>query len=175
MTPTQLETAVAAWLNAVRGARELVKGRIGEAPAPAVPYIMYSVDVLELPDSIPTHDDGTTQTVRASAVPVEIALSIVGDLAAPATARNDAARLLLTLRMSQRTADVLAMAGLAGVGPVRNMSAVEVGTMRQRFDTRVTLSAILTAEAATETIGQVEIGVFEHTIPTSFQLQIAES
>lgn len=174
MTITQIETAVAAWLNAVRGARELVKGRIGEAAAPSVPYLMYSVDVVQLPDSIPTRIADDTQTAGAVAV-LEVALSFVGDIAPGHSARNDASLIMLSLRHSQRTADILAVAGLMGVGSITNMTALEVGTLRQRYDCRLTLSATLTADAEAETIHTVEAGFFEHTLPFSTTIDITES
>ncbi len=174
MTITEIETAVAAWLNAVRGARLLVKGRIGEGAAPAVPYLMYAVDLTELPDSIPVDTD-TLQTARAPDTRLEVAMSVVGDIAAGnRSARNDAATLALSLRHSQRTADVLAQCGLWGVSPIRNLTAVEVGAMRQRYDFTVTLSAILTADAPAETIHEVTAGVYELTIPTQVDITITE-
>lgn len=174
MTITEIESAVAAWLNAVRGARQLVKGRIGEAAAPAVPYLMYSVDITELPSSIPVDMD-IAQTARAPDTRVDVTMSVVGDIASGAhAARNDAATLVLSLRHSQRTADVLAQCGLWGVSPIRNLTAVEVGAMRQRYDLTVTLSAILTADAPAETIHEVTAGVYELTIPTQVDITITE-
>lgn len=175
MTITEIESAVAAWLNAVRGARQLVKGRIGEAPAPAVPYLMYAVDLTQLPDSIPVDLGATAQTARAPDTRLEVVLSVVGDITSAAhSARNDAAALALSLRHSQRTTDVLAQCGLWGMSPIRNLTAVEVGTMRQRYDLTVTLSAILTADAPAESIHQVTAGVFELTIPTQVDITITE-
>lgn len=175
MTITELESAVAAWLNAVRGARQLVKGRIGEAPAPAVPYLMYAVDIAELPAHMPLDTDGTTQTVRAPDTRVEVPISVVGDITTGGhSARNDAAAFVMSLWQSQRTADMLAQCGLWGVGPVRNLTAVEVGTMRQRYDFTVTLSAILTADAPAETIESVTAGIYELTIPTQINVTITE-
>lgn len=174
MTITEIETAVAAWLNAVRGARQLVKGRIGEAAAPALPYLMYAVDITELPSSIPV-DVGATQTARAPDTRVEVIMSVVGDITAGGhAARNDAATLALSLRHSQRTVDVLAQCGLWGVSTIRNLTAVEVGAMRQRYDLTVTLSAILTADAPAETIHEVTAGVYELTIPTQVDITITE-
>lgn len=174
MTLTDLETAVASWLNAVRGPRELVKGRIGEAAAPAVPYVMYSIDAVgELSALFEVEDDGTIQRTQASDTSVTVVMSVVGDLPG-APARNDALRILLTLGHSQRTADLLGKAGFLGLNGPRNMSAVEVGAMRQRWDCSVELSAILTAEAPSETIGGLEVGIYEHTIPTQIILDITE-
>lgn len=175
MTITEIETAVAAWLNAVRGARQLVKGRIGEAAAPSVPYLMYSVDIAELPSSIPVDMGSGAQTARAPDTRIEVIMSVVGDIATGGhAARNDAAALVLSLRHSQRTADMLAQCGLWGVSPIRNLTAVEVGTMRQRYDLTVTLSAILTADASAETIHEVTAGVYELTIPTQVDITITE-
>lgn len=172
MTLTQVESAVAAWLNAVRGARALVKGRIGEAAAPAVPYLMYSVGTVELPDSIPVAMD-VSQTARAPDTVVEVNISVVGDITTGGhAARNDATALVLSLRHSQRTLDIKAAAGVWGVSQVQNMSALEVGTLRQRYDLTVTLSVILTADAAPETIEKVTTGIYELTIPT--QINVTE-
>ena len=52
MTLTEIETATAAWINAVRGARVLVKGRIGEAAAPEAPYVMFAANLVEMPDFV---------------------------------------------------------------------------------------------------------------------------
>lgn len=174
MTITQLETLVVSWLNAVRGARELVKGRIGEAAAPSVPYLMFSVDVVQLPDSIPNRITGNTQTAAAVVGQVEIAMSFVGDLPAPHSARNDATSTLISLRHSQRTADIYAGAGLMAVGPITNLSGLETGAMRQRFDCRLTLSATLTADADAETIHSLSAGIFEHTKPFTTTIVITE-
>lgn len=172
MTLTQIETAVAAWLNAIRGARQLVKGRIGEAPVPAVPYLTYSVDLVDVPDLVPVDLGTTTQTARASATPIELVVQFVGDLPDGHVARNDAAAAVLSLRHSQRWADLYTAAGLAGVSPIRNLSQLETGAMRQRFDVRLTLSAILTADAPAELIETVQAGIYESTIPTVITLEI---
>jgi hypothetical protein len=157
MTLTELENAFGLTLAAIMPARELVKGRVGDAAVPATPYVMYEAEDITLPDSpvVSISDDETTQTVSA-VTPVTFLLNFVGG-----NAQSDAVRFSLALRLSQRTADLWKVCGLWGVSQIIDLSAVENGTMRARAEVRVTLSATLHIEHAAELIETVDIEITE--------------
>ena len=135
-TIVEVEDAVAALLAAL--GRTVIQGRIGEAPNPAEPYAMWSLDNLELSDFpvITVDDAGTEQSIVSTNTPLEFLVNIVGG---PAMA--DAVRFGLSLRQSQRTLDLYALCGLSGLTPFQNLSSLEVGTYRQRIEFRLTLFA----------------------------------
>lgn len=173
MTESDIESAVAEWLNAVRGSRVLVKGAIGESPAPSVPYVRYQLAGVQLPDFVALETGPTEQSARAADTRLTFLIDVVGDVGAD-TARRAAGRLALTLRHTQRTADLFAVAGLWSVGEIRNLTAVELGTMRQRMQFQLTLSAILTAETAEESMHTVQTGIHELTIPHTITITTTE-
>lgn len=166
MTPLQLEQAVADWLVLAAPGRVLVKGRVGEAAAPDGPYVLYWLERYTLPDSprVSVPAPFIDQKVEAPATPCEFGIVVVGDRAGQ-TARDDALRLCLSLRQTQRSADLLKVCGLMGVSEVANRSALETGTHRSRADFRLTLSAILDLSEPGEVIEQVDLGIHELTIP----------
>lgn len=171
-TIPDIETAIAAWLKKVAGGRQIVKGRIGEAPAPNDPFIMYALEDIDLPNSVESKilDDGT-QMASAPDTTVTFVLEVVGDMNAE-SARAAAARLQLTLYHSQRTADIFGSVGFWSVGSAQNLSGLEVGAMRQRFRIPLVLSAKLAAFDAPETIEQVDLGIHELTIPHDIEITV---
>lgn len=141
-TLTQVENAFAAVLALLPG-REIVQGRIGEGPVPATKYSVWSLDGLEFSDFPIKRVDGVEQLVIATSTPLEFLVNICGG-----DAMADAAQFALSFRQSQRLADLYRLCGLSGISRLQNLSAVEVGTFRQRVELRVTLfaSVDLTAE-----------------------------
>lgn len=172
-TPTQIENAVGAWLAAAMPARVLVRARIGEAPAPASPYLLYSLDAVEAPDSIRSETSEDAQRIEAADSRLTFVIEVVGDRPGQ-TVRDDALRLGLSLRATQRTGDLFKVCGLWALGPLQNLTALETGTMRQRVRFTLTLSATLDSTETPETIGEVETGVFEGTIPAEITIQTTE-
>ena len=141
------------------GSRVLVRGNIGESPAPSSPYVIYRLAVTKHPEFTRTEYTSTDQIVRANTT-VEFAVSVVGNRSG-STAMDDATRIALGLRLTQRTGDLYALCGLWGVEPVQDLSGVEVGTMRTRADFRVSLSVSTDITAPREWIAEVETTVTE--------------
>ena len=162
-TVTEIETACATYLRAMFPTeRVLVQGNIGEGPAPSGPSLIWRLDTLEPPDFTVTEISETEQLIEAHGVPMEFVVTVLGDRVGQ-SARDDAMRLVLGLRQTQRTADLLAVCGFMGVGEVRNLSALETGTMRQRAEFRLMLSASLHLAATPETINVVDLELHEPT------------
>lgn len=133
-TIAQVEDAVAALLSAL--GRTVVQGRIGEAGAPSSPYAMWSLESLELSDFPVITIDGLTQTIISTNTPLEFLINLVGG-----PAMVDATKFGLSLRQTQRTADLYKLCGLSGLTPFLNLAALETGTYRQRIEFRLTLFA----------------------------------
>lgn len=153
-TLVQVEDAVAALLVAL--GRTVVQGRIGEDGAPATPYAMWRLDRIQLDDFTRTTISGTDQIVIATNTPLEFVINIVGG-----AAMADTVKFALSLRQSQRAADLYKLCGLSGVGPFQDLSAVEVGTFRQRVEHRLTLFTALDLTAPAELIETMCINVVE--------------
>lgn len=143
-TLTQVEDAFAAVLALLPG-REIVQGRIGEGPAPSVKYSIWSLDGLELSDFPVKTIDGVVQRVISTSTPLEFLVNICGG-----NAMADASQFALSFRQSQRLADLYRLCGLSGISRLQNLSAVEVGTYRQRVELRVTLFAAVELSAPAE-------------------------
>lgn len=131
-TITQVEDAFAALLSQL--GRVVVQGRIGEGAAPANPYSMWSLESLELSDFPVITVDGLQQRIVSTNTPLIFLVNIVGG-----QAMSDAARFGLSFRQSQRLNELYKFCGLSGISPMTDVSAVEVGTYRQRVQLRVTL------------------------------------
>lgn len=142
-TITQVEDAFAAVL-ALTG-RVLVQGRIGEGSAPSSPYAMWSLDNLELDIRPVRQIDGLVQRVISVNTPLVFLVNICGG-----NAMADAAQFALSFSQSQRLGDLYKLCGLSGISPLQNLSAVEVGTYRQRAELRVTLFAAVELTAPAE-------------------------
>jgi hypothetical protein len=140
-------------------ARTLVRGLIGEGPAPASPYIVYGVENFAMPSFMRTENTETEQIIRAN-TPVTMRVTVVGDRAG-ASVHDDAARLAMALHATQRTADLYKICGLFGTEPMQDLSKLEVGTMRARSDFRVLLSVPLDLTAPREVFDEVELTVTE--------------
>lgn len=153
-TLIQVEDAVAARLVAL--GRTVVQGRIGEDGAPATPYAMWRLDRIEMGDFTRTVLDGADQIVIATNTPLEFVINIVGG-----AAMADMVKFALSLRQSQRTADLYKLCGLSGFGPMQDLSALEVGTFRQRVEVRLTLFTALDLTAPVELIETICVNVLE--------------
>lgn len=174
-TIEMVERAVGLWLLKLKGTRELVRGLVGESAAPKVPYIRWNLTDVEFPDFIPVTMPGTgRQIAYASDVPMTFVIEVCGNLLRGETAADSARRLVLSLRHTQRTADLYRVAGLRGVSGIQNLTDVEVGAMRQRMRFTLTLSATLCAQAPEETMHTVTTGIHELTIPHTVELTTTE-
>lgn len=155
-TLTQVEDAFAAVL-ALTG-RALVQGRIGEGPSPSTPYAMWSLDNLELSDFPVKTISGLNQIIIATNTPIEFLINICGG-----NAMADASRFALSFRQSQRLGDLYKLCGLSGISQLQNLSAVEVGTFRQRIELRVTLFAAIDLTAPAELLETSCVNVLERS------------
>lgn len=144
-TITQVEDAFAALLSQL--GRVVVQGSIGEGPAPAQPYAMWNQESIELSDFPLIIVDGTQQHIISTNTPLIFLVNIVGG-----AAMQDAAKFGLSFRQSQRLNELYKFCGLSGISPMQDVSAVEVGTFRQRVQLRVTLFAAVDLLAAPETL-----------------------
>lgn len=144
-TITQVEDAFAALLSQL--GREIVQGRIGEAPVPARPYAVWDLENLELSDFPIIKVNGANQRIISTNTPLIFLVNIVGG-----PAMQDAAKFGLSFRQSQRLNELYKFCGLSGISPMTDVSAVEVGTFRQRVQLRVTLFAAVDLFAAPETL-----------------------
>lgn len=164
-TLDELKRRVSEVLQVVRPGM-VIEGRAGEAAAPVRPYALFSVESVAPVDfpivSYDELDPPTIQTVTSTATPVEFLIEAVGG-----AAMGDAFRMCLTLRTSQRCFDLYAICGLMGVTAPVNLSALEVGTMRQRAQFRLTVSAALDFTADAETIEHISATAFDRTVTVS--------
>jgi len=162
-----LTRAVSRVLQTIRPASgAVVVGRVGEVAAPAVPYILFSIESVT-PQASPVvsysdEDPPVTQTVTATAVPIVFLVEVIGG-----AAMGDAFRAALALRVSQRSFDLWAIAGLMDITAPTNLSALEVGTMRQRAQFRLALSAALDYSIGAETIEHLTIVANGETVTVS--------
>lgn len=164
---TDVENAVAALLVLSTG-REIVQGRVGEGAVPAVPFVLWDLDRIEIQDFTRTElfdpsaivnpnvivlsdgdpeevQTGTQQIIISPNTPLEFVVNMIGG-----SAMADMVRFALSLRQSQRTGDLYKLCGLSGVGPILDLSAVEIGTYRQRVEMRLTLFTALDLTAPAE-------------------------
>lgn len=153
-TITQVEDAFAAVL--ALGGREIVQGRIGEGPVPSDPYAMWSLDNLEIDIRPVRLIDGMLQRVISVNTPLVFLVNICGG-----NAMADAAQFALSFSQSQRLGDLYKLCGLSGISPLQNLSAVEVGTYRQRAELRVTLFAAVELTAPAELLENIDVTVSE--------------
>lgn len=142
-TITQVEDAFAALLSQL--GRVVVQGRIGEGPVPATPYAMWDLESIELTDFPTITVDGVEQHIVSTNTPLIFLVNVVGG-----SAMQDAAKFGLSFRQSQRLNELYKYCGLSGISPITDVSAVEVGTFRQRVQLRVTLFAAADLLAAPE-------------------------
>lgn len=175
---TDVENAVAALLVSATG-REIVQGRIGEGAVPAAPFVLWDLDRIDIQDFTRTElfepeaianpnvivlSDGNPEAVSTEAqqiiispnTPLEFVINMIGG-----SAMADMVRFALSLRQSQRTADLYKLCGLSGVGPMLDLSAVEIGTYRQRVEMRLTLFTALDLTAPAELLETTRIHVVE--------------
>lgn len=144
-TITQVEDAFAALLSQL--GRVVVQGRIGEDGAPASPYAMWDLESVELSDFPTITVDGVEQHIISTNTPLIFQVNIVGG-----PAMTDAVKFGLSFRQSQRLNELYKFCGLSGISPPQDVTAVEVGTFRQRVQLRVTLFAAVDLLAAPETL-----------------------
>lgn len=144
-TITQVEDAFAALLSQL--GRVVIQGRIGEGAAPAQPYAMWDLESLELTDFPLVTVDGVSQHIVSTNTPLIFLVNVVGG-----AAMSDAVKFGLSFRQSQRLNELYKFCGLSGISPMQDVSAVEVGTFRQRVQLRVTLFAAVDLLAAPETL-----------------------
>lgn len=171
----QISNAVALYIKDVFGnTRQVIKGKVGEVPAPASPYAMYWVEGIELSDhtvNTPLDDQlNDNQIVSSRATPITYGINVVGG----DDAHNDAIVLSLAARASKRRFDLYKVCGFVGATQVINLSALETGTMRGRAQFMLSVSAALDFEIYEGTIGSVDIGLNELTIPHSETIRIDE-
>ena len=144
-TITQVEDAFAALLSQL--GRVVVQGRIGEDGAPASPYAVWDLESVELSDFPTITVDGVEQHIISTNTPLIFQVNIVGG-----SAMTDAVKFGLSFRQSQRLNELYKFCGLSGISPMQDVTAVEVGTFRQRVQLRVTLFAAVDLLAAPETL-----------------------
>lgn len=144
-TITQVEDAFAALLSQL--GRVVVQGSIGEGAAPSVPYAMWNQESIELSDFPLITVDGVEQHIISTNTPFVFLVNIVGG-----QAMQDAVKFGLSFRQSQRLNELYKYCGLSGISQLQDVSAVEVGTFRQRVQLRVTLFAAVDLLAAPETL-----------------------
>lgn len=147
-----VENALAALLPGATG-RIVVQGRAGEDGAPAAPYVMWRLDWLELPDFTITESESGEQVIIAANTPIEFVLNWAGG-----NAMADAVAFGLSLRQSQRAFDLWRLCGLSGLGRMQDLSALEVGTFRQRVEVRL---ALFTAVDLTAPLELIETSVIQ--------------
>lgn len=142
-TITQVEDAFAALLSQL--GRVVVQGRIGEGSAPSQPYAMWDLESMEMSDFPLKGLDGPNQIVVSTNTPMIFLVNIVGG-----QTMQDAAKFAASFRQSQRLNELYRYCGLSGISPLQDVSAVEVGTFRQRVQLRVTLFAAVDLLAPAE-------------------------
>lgn len=170
-TPTQIEDAFAAFLSGVfDGSRVTVAGLIGEGPAPSSPCVMWRLDSVD-PDEFPRTEYVDDDQVIHSVSPMTFIVTCVGDRPGQSV-RDDCLRVQMALRMSQRTGDLFKVCGFWGVEPVKNLTALETGKMRQRAEFRVVLSADLTLTAPREVMDEVDLRIVTIDPPSDFTFTV---
>ncbi len=151
-TLAEIENAIALLLK--QTGREVVQGQIGEFGVPNRPYISWNMNKIDFFDSVDTEMTPLGQVVKARSTPIDILINFAGG-----NAFVDASTFCLSLRQSQRTADLYTLCGFAGVTPLQNLTAVELGKFRERVQFTLTLYAEITLSNTAEFIETVGVRV----------------
>lgn len=172
-TMAQLSDAVGTYIIASlpANARQLVRGRVGDGPAPAGPYVIYRLESVTHPEFTRTEYVGDDQIIHANTVAVFV-VTVVGDRPGQ-LAMDDASRIALGLRLTQRTADLYKICGLWSVEQVRDLTMLEIGTMRSRAELRIVLSVSAGITAAREYIDSVAVDVVSDAPPSDVSIVIS--
>lgn len=154
-----VENAVATLLKTVTPARDLIQGRAGEGPAPSSPAAMWVLESVEMPDHMHREYTDADQIVIATGSRLEFLIEFFGG-----SAMADAVRFNLSLRQTQRTADLYKLCGLSGTDTPRNLSAVELGSYHQRAQMRLYVWTSLDLTAPAELMDSVQVQVNEQNL-----------
>lgn len=149
-----VETAFATYLRDVLPARVMVRGRVGEAAAPATAATLWDVATVTASDNPVTTYEDDDQIVTSTDTVVSFLVTLIGG-----SAMADAVRVCNGMRASQRTGDLYAVCGLWGVDPAQDLTALETGTMRTRAEFRVALSAAIETVFIRETIDAEQVTI----------------
>ncbi len=171
-TLVQLKQGVAALMKVMLPNRIIHEGMVGEGAAPNRPYMIYRLESFDLPDSIVNNIDEVgedfTQSIRAM-TGVIFGLSFIGG-----DAFADAQRFMLSVRMTQRSGDLWKICGLSGFSPIQDLTALEVGAMRQRVDVKMTLFTSLELIETMENIESINFVVNEDALEYSRLLNVTQ-
>lgn len=153
-----VENALADMLTATTG-RPVEQGRIGEGPAPSRPTAIWNLERIETVGRMRV-EMGTRQRIVASDTRMTFVVEMIGGNAA-----DDMLRFLMSFRASQRWADIYRYCGLMRYTEPINLSAVETGRYRQRYETSITLSTGVDLVVPAELVDKVSITVREDSKP----------
>ena len=153
-TTAQIADAFAAYLHAILPGRMMIEGNVGEGAAPSVPACIWRLTSIE-PDDFPRVEYVGDDQLLHSVTPLTFRVTCLGG---PDTI-DACFRVAAGLRLSQRTSDLFKVCGFWGTQPVTDLSALETGTMRQRAEMLVVLSADITMTSPREWMDQVDLRV----------------
>ena len=123
----EMRTSILQWCLDVTG-RELVLANSGEGPKPGSPYVEVYLTQLENPDyqTDTLSLDGLIETIT-SICTVSCQLDLYGG-----DAMQDASKLCRSLKSAKRWLDLWGIMGLQNIEALRDLTALETGTRKQR-------------------------------------------
>lgn len=150
----EMRDAILQWTLDITG-RDLVLANSGEGPKPGVPYVEVYLTVQTSPnyqtDTI--SQDGLTETITAiSSIACQLDL-YGGD------AMQDASKLCRSLKSARRWLDLWNIVGLQNIEALRDLTALETGTRKQRAQVVVNFTCCLSDNFSSDYFDQVPITI----------------
>lgn len=120
-------------------ARGLVLANAGEGPKPGVPYVEVYLTTLVNPDyqTDTLSVDGLTETITTPCT-VSCQLDLYGG-----DAMQDASKLCRSLKSAQRWVDLWVIMGLQNIETIRDLTALETGSRKQRAQVLINFTCCL--------------------------------
>ena len=134
----EMRTTLLQWCLDITG-RELVLANSGEGPKPGGPYVEVYLTVQESPNhqTNTLSIDGLTQTITAICS-VACQLDLYGG-----DAMQDASKLCRSLWEDKRWVDLWVILGLQNIEALRDLTALETGTRKQRSQVVINFTCCL--------------------------------
>lgn len=155
-TLSDLEDAIFEWLETITG-REIVRSDHDEGHLPKEPYCSFRINEtkpLDHPVAV-LSTDGLTETIeQMSEIKVKIVL-----LGGAASAVIN--RVIASMWAADRNVDLWAISGLGGFTNPLDLTSLETGAMRQRWETTLTLYTTLSEDFTGQFQEVFELSVVE--------------
>lgn len=165
-TFNEMRDTILQWCLDITG-RDLVLANAGEGPKPGVPYVEVYLTVQESPnyqtDTLSV--DGLTETITA-VCSVACQLDLYGG-----DAMQDASKLCRSLKSARRWLDLWIIIGLQNIEALRDLTALETGTRKQRAQVVINFTCCLFNDFDSDYFDQLPItiqdsdGIIESDLP----------